>query len=124
MITIPFSKPPHCRPIPPPRVIFCDVDGTLIVSGMVNARLVDWLRLRHADGFELVLWSSRGREHAEKAASVAGCADLFRSIVSKPGYIVDDKGWTWIKYTRNANALNAIGEQANATKLHDLNSHN
>ena len=71
-MTLPYSKPPHCRPIPPPRVIFCDVDGTLIVSGMVNARLVDWLRLRHADGFELVLWSSRGREHAEKAAFIAG----------------------------------------------------
>ena len=117
-----FSKPPHCQPIPPPRVIFCDVDGTLITSGQVNARLVDWLRSRHSEGYELVLWSSRGREHAEKAASIAGCADLFRAIVSKPGYIVDDKGWSWIKYTRSANALNALSKQANATELHDFNS--
>jgi predicted mannosyl-3-phosphoglycerate phosphatase (HAD superfamily) len=95
-------------------VIFCDVDGTLITSGQVNARLVDWLRLRHNEGFELVLWSSRGREHAEKAASIAGCAELFQSIVSKPGYIVDDKGWAWIKYTRNANALSVLGDSANA----------
>ena len=27
------------------------------------------------------------------------CVELFDHIVSKPNYVVDDLGWSWIKYT-------------------------
>ena len=81
------------------KVIFIDVDGTLKLSIGLNQTLVDWCRTRKNEGFEIVLWSARGRVYAENYANQHERADLFSVIVSKPGYIVDDKGWGWIKYT-------------------------
>ena len=80
-----------------PRVIFVDVDGTLIVNGRLNKPLVDRLKRKYADGFALVLWSMRGREHAYTEAAKHGVADLFAFIISKPGEIIDDRGTTWLK---------------------------
>ena len=48
----------------------------------------------------MMLWSSRGEAHARKYAELFGVMDVFDMICSKPGYIVDDQGWGWIKYTR------------------------
>jgi len=25
---------------------------------------------------------------------------IFDHVLSKPGYVLDDKGWTWVKFTR------------------------
>ena len=36
-----------------------------------------------------------------------GVEPLCAAIISKPGYIVDDKGWAWTKYTRRLTAHNA-----------------
>lgn len=85
---------------PPPRVIAVDVDSTLQVGGVANLKLIDWCRARKAAGFTLVLWSSRGEAHARTVAEKFGVAELFTHILSKPGYVVDDQGWGWIKYTR------------------------
>lgn len=85
---------------PPPKLVAVDVDGTLIINGIVNADLVKWIKQKSCEGFKLMLWSARGEDHARKAADMAGLSDVFDFIISKPGYIVDDRGWSWIKYTR------------------------
>ena len=56
-----------------------------------------------------MLWSSRGSAYAMKAAVLYGIEDLFSVICSKPGYIVDDQGWNWIRYTRVIRSLSLTG---------------
>jgi len=85
--------------LPRRRVIACDVDGTLHQQGEPNTRLIAWLRARKAEGFSITLWSARGEQHARMMAKRCECVELFDHIVSKPGYVVDDLGWSWIKYT-------------------------
>lgn len=87
------------RDLPSPRVIAVDVDGTLHRAGEPNTRLIAWLIERKSEGFSLTLWSARGEQHARNMAQRCGCVELFDHIVSKPGYVVDDRGWSWIKYT-------------------------
>jgi hydroxymethylpyrimidine pyrophosphatase-like HAD family hydrolase len=92
---------------PPARVIAVDVDGTLQHRGHANNRLIKWCQEMKADGFTLMLWSARGEVHARNYAELFGVLDLFDLICSKPGYIVDDQGWGWIKYTR---VIRSLGE--------------
>lgn len=61
---------------------------------------IAWLRERKSEGFKLMLWSMRGENHARAIASQMGCYELFDVITSKPGFIVDDEGWRWIKRTQ------------------------
>jgi len=81
-------------------VIAVDVDGTLHVGGRANTKAIAWLHKRKAEGYTLMLWSMRGEKHARLIANQFGCVDLFNCIVSKPGFILDDEGWAWIKRTR------------------------
>jgi hypothetical protein len=37
--------------------------------------------------------------HARKAAELFGASDIFDHILSKPGFILDDQGWSWIRFT-------------------------
>jgi hydroxymethylpyrimidine pyrophosphatase-like HAD family hydrolase len=85
---------------PTRRTIYVDVDGTLHLRGIANRELIEWLRAKRGQGFDLVLWSARGGEYARRVAETLGCADLFVAILAKPGYIVDDEGWQWIKWTK------------------------
>jgi predicted mannosyl-3-phosphoglycerate phosphatase (HAD superfamily) len=87
-------------PYPPPRSIFIDVDDTLIIASRPNHSLVEWAKARHRQGYEIVIWSSRGTDHARAAADVCDLAGIAAAVVSKPGYIVDDKGWAWTRYTK------------------------
>ncbi len=82
------------------NVIAVDVDGTLIHGSAINDALVSWLRVKKEEGHELILWSARGREHARRAAKITDTETLFDAIISKPGRIVDDLGWSWIKWTK------------------------
>ena len=82
------------------RVIAVDVDGTLHINGLPNTALIAWCRERKEEGYTLILWSGRGEAHARSVAAAFGCAEVFAAILSKPGYVVDDEGWSWIKYTR------------------------
>ena len=84
---------------PPTRSIFVDVDGTLYTRGVLNNRVVEFCIEQKAAGFILVLWSARGKQYAKDVAEQFGVTHIFDDIVSKPGYILDDKGWAWIKYT-------------------------
>jgi hydroxymethylpyrimidine pyrophosphatase-like HAD family hydrolase len=82
------------------KVIAVDVDGTLISGFSMNQNLIQWLVIRKNEGHELILWSARGRDHAMNAARITGTEHLFDAIISKPGRIVDDLGWSWVKWTR------------------------
>jgi hypothetical protein len=89
---------------PPPKVLAIDVDKTLIINGKPNALLVEGIRLRHSEGFQIIVWSSRGEANSIRAVELCGLSDVVSYCISKPGYIVDDQGWRWIKYTRNLTA--------------------
>ncbi len=87
--------------LPKPKVIFVDVDDTLIFrNGSVNRELIKFLSVKRSEGFTLVLWSMAGEAHAREASAKAGMDHLFSNIISKPGYIVDDKRWHWIRDTK------------------------
>ena len=85
---------------PPTKCIAIDVDGTLVINGKLNRRLATWAAKKKASGFEVILWSAQGKKHAEKIARKFRVEDNFSVILSKPGYVVDDLGWSWVKYTR------------------------
>ena len=85
---------------PPTKCIAVDVDGTLYGAGLCRQRIIDWASERKAQGFDLILWSARGRRHAENAAKASCTLDLWTAIIGKPGYIVDDQGWKWIRFTK------------------------
>lgn len=98
------------RTPPPPRVIAVDVDGTLHNQNGCNVRLISWLKQQKMAGFDLMLWSSRGELHARNIANRFGVAELFDLICSKPGYVVDDQGWGWIKYTKVIRSISEAAE--------------
>lgn len=87
-----------CPKFPPNRCIAIDVDGTLIRNGRLNRKLADWAKDKKEEGFDVILWTARGRAHAERVAVEHELTGHFTAIVGKPGYIVDDVGWSWIKY--------------------------
>lgn len=84
----------------PPKVIAVDVDGTILINGAANEKAILWCRRKKGEGYSLTLWSMRGEAHARKAAELFGVVDLFDHIISKPGFILDDKGWTWTRFSR------------------------
>jgi hydroxymethylpyrimidine pyrophosphatase-like HAD family hydrolase len=103
--TKPAAPPRVVLRLPRPEVIYVDVDGTLLLANSgINWALVEQLRQKHAAGFSLVLWSARGEQHAKDAANKANCVGLFTAILSKPGFIIDDKGWAWTRYTKRLKA--------------------
>lgn len=83
-----------------PKIIFVDVDGTLVFQNplRINVKLVAMLKQKKEKGYELVLWSARGEQHARMIAQIGNCEDLFSHIISKPGYIIDDKNWRWTSF--------------------------
>ena len=91
--------PPN-REFPRQRVIAVDFDGTLFrKEGCLNEGVAAWCRKKKSEGFQMILWSARGREICERAVVAFGLVGVFDHVLSKPGYILDDKGWSWIKYT-------------------------
>lgn len=96
---------------PPTNSIAVDVDGTLHTNGVANAKVIEFCRAQKARGFVLTLWSARGKKYAQAAAERFGVTELFDDIVSKPGYVLDDQGWNWIKYTH---VIRTLTETPNA----------
>lgn len=80
----------------PRRVLAVDVDGTLIVHGRVNASVLRELKAAHKSGYDIIVWSARGRQHAEQAAEAAGVTEI-SICIGKPSAIIDDLGWAWAK---------------------------
>jgi hydroxymethylpyrimidine pyrophosphatase-like HAD family hydrolase len=94
----------------PQKMIAVDVDGTIYVNGRANLKLIEWLRRQKSKGFKIMLWSARGEDHAKNAAKVFEIEDLFDIVCSKPGYIVDDMGWQWTKWTKRIRTVEEDAE--------------
>lgn len=100
--------------LPPAKVIAVDIDGTLLCDGQINRILINWCQQKQHDGYRLMLWSARGLEYAQRFVEHYGLHGIFDDIVSKPGYIVDDQGWAWTRYTHIIN--NIQGHSINKRK--------
>ena len=77
-----------------------DVDGTLIQAGGVAPAVVEWIRERAGEGFQVIVWSARGEQVAREAVDRAGIGELVAYAIAKPGVILDDQGWGWVRFTR------------------------
>jgi len=84
--------------------IFVDVDGTLILWSNRNGRLVHKLNralvehLTETDNeADLILWSRRGRQYAQRMAEHHRVDHLFVAIIGKPTAIIDDEGLEWMR---------------------------
>jgi len=88
---------------PERKVLYVDVDNTLVTGDSVNVNVLEWLHKKVADGYQLNLWSARGEEYARAVAIRHSLTDMFAHILAKPGMIVDDVGWSWARYTRAVN---------------------
>lgn len=98
----------------PSRVIFVDVDDTLIRStgtkripmpGVVAA-----VHELHKQGVQLYLWSSGGAEYARKAAIELGIEKCFLAFLPKPQVYIDDQAvhqWRFCKHVLPTNAADA-----------------
>jgi hypothetical protein len=85
---------------PRQRVIYVDVDETLIINDKVNKVLIKWMIHKSAEGYELNVWSMAGTKHSEQAVERCGIGAIVTHALSKPGIIVDDMRWDWTKYTK------------------------
>ena len=81
------------------NVIAIDIDGTLIIDNKLNINLINWIKKENGN-YTFYLWTSRGKKYADHIADKFKIKDLFDSIISKPGFIVDDKGWKWTHFTK------------------------
>ncbi|GAB4460448.1 MAG: hypothetical protein OHK0029_24460 [Armatimonadaceae bacterium] len=79
----------------PVRVIFVDVDDTLVRSvGTKRIPLpavVAAVRAMYVQGCELYCWSSGGAEYARTSAAELGIADCFIAFLPKPQVLLDDQ---------------------------------
>lgn len=97
---------------PPTNCVAVDVDGTLHTQGRLNRAVVAWVEQCRAQGMETILWSARGKAHAQAMAQRFECAHLFDVIISKPGHILDDQGWGWVRYTNVVRRLDQAPKKA------------
>jgi len=84
--------------------IFVDVDGTLIRWNNRNGRLVHKINCslvirlaKLGDEADLILWSRRGRQYAQRMAEHHKVDHLFIAIIGKPTAIIDDEGIEWMR---------------------------
>ena len=85
----------------PDRVIFVDIDGTLLIDGQVDEAIIKFLEKEKKDGFMIILWSSRGLDYATDIAKKFEITQVFNFIIPKPAYIIDDYGWNWTRFVEN-----------------------
>lgn len=93
----------------PDRVAYVDVDETLISWTSVENALplvlsspkgfftvypmlknIELMRELRAVGWEIVVWSQGGADHAERVVQLLGIEHLVDVIISKPSIYVDD----------------------------------
>lgn len=92
---------------PPNNSIAVDIDGTLIVDGAINARVLSFCIARR-ETHCLTLWSSRGEDYARRIAEHHKVDHIFHHITGKPSHIIDDQGWSWVKFTKVTHPANII----------------
>lgn len=90
------------------KTIAIDIDGTLINHHTLNAAVVSFCERKKQEGYELILWSARGKKYAEHIAQHFKLTHIFDTIIAKPSHILDDQGWNWIKYTCVIKDINAL----------------
>lgn len=79
----------------PERVVYVDVDDTLIRS--VGAKRIPMpaaiaeVRRLHAAGIALYLWSSGGADYARSSAQELGLEACFKAFLPKPHAYLDDQ---------------------------------
>jgi len=97
-----------------PRVIFVDVDDTLIRT-VVTKRIpipavLGRVKELHAQGCVLYLWSSGGAEYAREVATEFGVESCFVAFLPKPDVYLDDqpvKEWRYCRHVLPSNAEDA-----------------
>jgi len=85
---------------PERKTIYVDVDGTLLIKDRINIKLVSYIKSKKREGYDINIWSMRGKKYAEKWMIRAGLKYDVTHCLSKPGMIIDDEGWNWIKNCR------------------------
>lgn len=94
-----------------PRVIFVDVDDTLVRS-VGHTRIpmpgvIAEVKRLHGDGHTLYLWSSGGADYARASAIELGIEGCFAAFLPKPEVYVDDQAvsqWCFCCHVLPANA--------------------
>ncbi|TAG00572.1 MAG: DUF705 domain-containing protein [Betaproteobacteria bacterium] len=94
-----------------PRMIFVDVDDTLIRSvgtkRIPMPSVVARVRELHEAGALLYLWSSGGAAYAETSAAELGLSNCFAAFLPKPDAYLDDQAvsdWRFCKHVLPSNA--------------------
>lgn len=79
--------------------VYVDVDSTLLMwpngvnngAPVINVRLVaELLKWRKGRAGTIVIWTTGGKAHAEKAAQLCFPGDLDVTCVAKPDLVIDD----------------------------------
>jgi hydroxymethylpyrimidine pyrophosphatase-like HAD family hydrolase len=96
------------------RVIFVDVDGTLVRSVGVKRipmpGVIDQVRLLKEQGCILYLWSSGGAAYCEATAKELKITDCFVGYLPKPHVYIDDQPvneWRFCRHLYPSQAENA-----------------
>jgi len=97
-----------------PRIIFVDVDDTLVRSvgtkRIPMPNVVARVRALHKGGAILYLWSSGGADYARASAVELGLIQCFEAFLPKPDVYLDDQpvsDWRFCLHVLPANADNA-----------------
>lgn len=96
------------------RVVFVDVDDTLVLSygssRIPMPRVIAQIRQLCEQGHQLWLWSSGGADYARQSASELGIEDCSTGFLPKPESYVDDQPfgeWHDCKHVLPGNAIDA-----------------
>lgn len=94
-----------------PRVVYVDVDDTLVRSvgskRIPMPAVVARVRALRAEGVVLYLWSSGGADYARGCATELGLESLFAGFLPKPDAYLDDQPVHEWKYCRHVLPGNA-----------------
>lgn len=97
------------------RTICIDCDGVLVNGTTINQAVVDRAKELHDAGWEIVIWSARGRGYAFAIACAAGLTGVGYQAIGKPILMVDDRPQDFFRYCKVARNLYAITTQDNET---------
>jgi predicted mannosyl-3-phosphoglycerate phosphatase (HAD superfamily) len=81
------------------RSLYVDVDDTLLRGGRIVDPVMAAIDAAMGRGTDVVIWSARGKAHAERAAQMAGLEGRV-ACLCKPDGIIDDRGWSWVRHAR------------------------
>jgi phosphoglycolate phosphatase-like HAD superfamily hydrolase len=93
------------------RTVYVDVDDTLVrTAGTKRIPMpsaIASVRVLHARGVDLYLWSSGGADYARRTAVEFGIEDCFLAFLPKPDAYIDDQEvheWLYCRHVLPGNA--------------------